>query len=199
MGFSAAFRELVKERAIFRREQAVGVSLDAYLGSKLAVLGLIGTAQAVLFGVLGTLRALPPPAPVLFNDGIAEVVVALVAMTISIMVLGLLVSALISNADRGMPLLVVILLLQLVLSGMLFPVHGGPPLEPLAWLVPARWGFAMGASTGGFPPPAGATFDPLWEPAVGVWLFDLAMLVLLTLVFVVSTRYLLTRHRPGRR
>ncbi|HEV7452136.1 MAG TPA: ATP-binding cassette domain-containing protein [Pseudonocardiaceae bacterium] len=199
MGFSAAFRELVKERAIFRREQAVGVSLDAYLGSKLAVLGLIGTAQAVLFGVLGTLRALPPPAPVLFNDGIAEVVVALVAVTISIMVLGLLVSALISNADRGMPLLVVILLLQLVLSGMLFPVHGGPPLEPLAWLVPARWGFAMGASTGGFPPPAGATFDPLWEPAVGVWLFDLAMLVLLTLVFVVSTRYLLTRHRPGRR
>jgi len=198
MGFSASFRELVKERAIFRREQAIGLSLAAYLGSKLVVLGMIVAVQAVLFGLLGTLGQKPPPDPVLLSDGTAEIIVALVAVTVSIMVLGLLVSALIANVDRGMPLLVLVLMLQLVLCGMLFPLSGRAALEQLSWLVPARWGFAMGAGTAGFPPQLGAAeLDPLWKPSRGVWLLDLTMLATLTAVFLLLTWRRLRRLRPG--
>lgn len=196
MGFSASFRELVKERAIFRREQAIGVSLLAYLGSKFAVLGVITAAQAVLVGLLGTINTAPPPEPIVAGSGIGEIVIALIAVILSIMLLGLLVSALIPNADRGMPLLVVILLLQLVLCGMLFPVHGRIVLEQLAWLVPARWGFAMGAATVGMPPVHGP--EPLWTHDAGTWLTNLAVLTALGVCYALATWIFLRRLRPGR-
>ncbi|MFD1045393.1 ABC transporter permease, partial [Kibdelosporangium lantanae] len=109
----------------------------------------------------------------------------MVAVTISIMAFGLLVSALISNADRGMPILVLVLILQLFLCGMWIPVHGTPVLEQLSWLMPARWGFAMGASTGGFPGPPGSPLDPLWKPESGPWLLGLFVQIGLTVVLVV--------------
>ncbi|HEY1966818.1 MAG TPA: ABC transporter permease [Pseudonocardia sp.] len=74
-------------------------------------------------------------------DGIVEVVVALVAMTLSCMVLGLLISAVITNGERGTPPLIVALISLLLLCGTLIPVHGRPVVEQLSWLIPARWAF----------------------------------------------------------
>jgi hypothetical protein len=197
MGFATSFRELVKERPIFHREQSIGLSPGAYLGSKLAVLGLIGTVQATLVGWLGTLGTPPPPDPALLGGGIAEIIIALVAVTISIMGLGLLVSALIANPDRGMPILVVVLLLQLLLCGMLFPVHGNLALEVPSWLMPARWGFAMGASTAGLRGMSGE-LDPLWKPEPAAWLLDLTLQLVLAAAFTAAAMFVLGRRRPTR-
>ncbi|MFC7614393.1 ABC transporter permease [Actinokineospora soli] len=196
MGFATSFREVVKERAILQRERAIGLSPGAYLGSKMAVLGLIGALQAVVFCVLGTLGTPPPDDPVVLGAGLLEVAVALVAVTASIMALGLLVSALITNADRGMPILVVVLLLQLVLCGSLFPVEGRAVVEQLSWLMPARWGYAMGVNTAGLP---GGDVDPLWEHAAGPWLLGLGVQLALVAVFAAAARYALRARRPTRR
>jgi ABC-type multidrug transport system ATPase subunit len=195
MGYAMSFRELVKERAIFHRERAIGLSPGAYLGSKLAVLGLLGTVQAVLVGLLGTLNTPPPPKPTVFGDGTTEILVALVTVTVSIIALGLLVSALIANPDRGMPILVVVLILQLLLCGMLFPVHDTPGVAQASWLLPARWGFAMGASTAGLPGPPGSGPDPLWTAEPGAWLLDLTVQLALTIALTVCALSVLRRQR----
>ncbi|WP_232665169.1 protein kinase domain-containing protein [Pseudonocardia sp. TRM90224] len=204
MGFAAAFRELVKERTIFGRERAIGLSSGAYVVSKLAVLGVLVTAQSTLFGVLAVMGNPVPDQPVALGDGTAEVIVAMVAVGLAIMVQGLLVSALIANADRGMPLLVLVLLLQFILCGALIPLSGNPPLEQLSWLVPARWGFAMVAATTRFRDEQFATFDPLWRPESAVWTLDLVALAVLTvvgavLVLVVVRRQTALRKQPRRR
>ena len=205
-GFAGAFRELVKERAIYRRERAFGLSRRAYLGSKLVVLGGIAVLQGLVLGLLGTVGRPGPDDPVLLGSGRAELVLALVAVTVAMMALGLLVSAVIGNADRGMPLLVVAMMLQLVLCGGLFPAHDRPVLAELSWLVPARWAFAMGAATGQYPPagtpppPAPPTVrsDPLWEHTAGIWLADLVALTALTALFVLATAVSLRRLEPLR-
>jgi ABC transport system ATP-binding/permease protein len=205
-GFAGAFRELVKERAIYRRERAFGLSRGAYLGSKLVVLGGIAAIQGLVLGLLGTMAKPGPDNPVLLGSGRAEVVVALVAVTVAMMALGLLVSAVIGNADRGMPLLVVALMLQLVLCGGLFPVHDRQLLAELSWLVPARWAFAMGAATGQYPPPGTPPpsarppvhSDPLWEHTAGTWLIDLVALTALTALFVLGAAIALRRLEPHR-
>ena len=46
-----------------------------------------------------------------------------------------------------MPLLVLMTMIQLVLCGGLVPLNGRPGLEQVSWVVPARWGFAMVASS----------------------------------------------------
>ena len=147
MGSAAAVRELVKEREIYRRERAIGLSLGAYLASKIVCLGGIVGIETVLFAVLAVLGDHPPDSAILFADPALEVIVAVLAAALAALAVGLTISALITNADRGMPLLVLLVMAQLVLCGGLFSVHGRAGLEQLSWIVPARWAFAMAAAT----------------------------------------------------
>lgn len=61
-GAANAVRELVKERTIYRRERAVGLSRSAYLMSKVVVLGVITVVQAVVL-TLVALIGVPLNAP----------------------------------------------------------------------------------------------------------------------------------------
>lgn len=199
-GFAGAFRELVKERSVFRREQAIGLSRSAYLWSKLAVLGMITSAQALILAFVGLVGKPGPDTPLALGSGVTEVAVAMVAVALAAMAQGLLVSALISNADRGMPILVVVLLLQFLLCGLLIPLDGRPPLEQLAYLMPARWGFALVAATTGYRQnPASPDLDPLWTADAGTWALDLAALVLLTAAVAAVTWPVLRRGSTPRK
>ena len=204
MGSAASIRELVKERAIYRRERAIGLSRAAYLLSKVVVLGVITGLQGLVLGVLGTLGRPGPDEAVVLGDPRVEILVAVAATTIASMAVGLAVSAWIDNADRGMPLLVLLAMLQFILSSALLQIQDSPVLAQLSWLVPARWGFALGASTigvrsgPGVPPPYDAA-EPLWDHDAATWLFDLGALAAVTVLFVVVTALLLRRLDPRAR
>ncbi len=129
MGCAASVREIVKEQAIYRREHTIGLSRGAYLASKLMILTVLTGLQGLVLGVLGVLGLPGPDRPLLIHPGKLEVALAVAAVSVVSMVMGLLVSALIDNADRGMPLLVLVVMAQLVLRGGLFPVRGRVPLE----------------------------------------------------------------------
>ncbi len=202
MGSAASIRELVKEREIYRRERAIGLSRSAYLASKLAVLGVIVGVQAVVLGVLGTIGRPPPDAAVFLSSPVVEIVVTLVMLTVASMAIGLAVSALIDNADRGMPLLVLLAMLQFILSSALLQIGDRIGLGQLALLVPARWGFAAGAATIGLPTGPGTFYpyaDPLWEVSAGVWLLDILALIALTGLYIAAASWLLRRLDPQRR
>jgi hypothetical protein len=194
MGFAASFRELVKERSIFHREQSIGLSIGAYLASKLVVLAVVAGIQAVILTVVALVGLHPPDDPVVFSDGEVEIAVALVLVTVAIMVQGLLVSALIANADQGMPVLVVILLLQFVLCEFFLSVHGKVGLDQVTWLVPARWGLAAtaGATVGRATPLTEG--DPLWKSTAGAWILDMTGLLLLAALGVLATWWVLRRR-----
>ena len=48
MGTALTIRDLIGERPIFRREQAVGLSTSAYLMAKIAVFCAFATVQAAI-------------------------------------------------------------------------------------------------------------------------------------------------------
>ncbi|MBC8091634.1 MAG: ABC transporter permease, partial [Pseudonocardia sp.] len=154
--------------------------------------------QAAVFTLLAVAGRRAPDDAVLLGAPTVEVLVAVVGVTVVTMVLGLVISAFIDNADRGMPLLVLVLMLQLVVSGGLFPVHGRAVLEQLAWLVPSRWGFAMGASTLDLNLTTRGGPDALWEHTAGRWLLAAFMLTLIAAVLVTATALLLRRLDPIR-
>lgn len=198
MGSAAAVRELVKERAIFLRERAVGLSLTAYLASKLAVVGAIAGVQAALFAMLSMMGLPGPDSAIVLGSGRAEVMLAVIAASLVAVTVGLAISALIANADRGMPLLVLLVMLQLILCGGLFPVQDRAGIEQLSWLVPARWAYAMGAATVDLtrlpPPPV----DRLWNHTVDAWTLDTLSLGAIGLTLVLVTAALLHREGPHR-
>ncbi|MFF0752755.1 FHA domain-containing protein [Streptomyces sp. NPDC004267] len=199
-GAANAVRELVKERTIYRRERAVGLSRSAYLMSKVVVLGVITVVQAVvltLVALIGVPLGAPGGKGVLMPP-LLELTLAVALLAFTAMMLGLFVSALVRKEEVTMPLLVLLAIVQVVFCGALLNVRGTPVLEQLAWLVPSRWAFAaMGATIDiGAIVPGEKTADPLMNHTVGAWLFDMGMLVVLSVVLGLLVARLLRRHEP---
>ncbi|MDD4867373.1 MAG: ATP-binding cassette domain-containing protein [Mycobacterium sp.] len=201
MGTALTIRDLIGERAIFRREQAVGLSTTAYLLAKVAVFCVFATAQAAVATFIVRLGKGAPTKPaLLFVNPTFSLFITVAATCMASAVLGLLLSALAQSNEQIMPLLVVSIMSQLVLSGGMIPVYQRPGLEQLAWLTPGRWGYAAGASSIDFPALVKVkqipTNDPLWQYSKHILLFDLGMLVFLSTVYaaVVWWRIRLRRH-----
>ncbi|MFF4586436.1 FHA domain-containing protein [Streptomyces sp. NPDC001388] len=200
-GAANAVRELVKERVIYQRERAVGLSRSAYLMSKVVVLGAVTVVQAVvltLVALLGVDLGAPGGKGVLMPP-LVEITVAVALLAFTAMMLGLLVSALVRKEEVTMPLLVLLAIVQVVFCGALLKLNGVPGLEQLSWLVPSRWALGAMAGTIGLSRivPGDITGDPLFEHSAGVWLLDVAMLVVLSAVFGYAVSRLLRRHEPA--
>ncbi|MEV6651843.1 FHA domain-containing protein [Streptomyces sp. NPDC051219] len=200
-GAANAVRELVKERVIYQRERAVGLSRSAYLMSKVVVLGAITVLQAVVMtpvALVGIDLRAPGGKGVLMLP-LLEITLTIALLSFTAMMLGLLVSALVRKEEVTMPLLVLVAIIQFVFCGALLKVHGVPVMEQLGWLVPARWALAAMASTVDLARivPGKLTTDPLFEHSTGVWLLSTGMLVLLALLFGYCVAKLLRRHEPA--
>lgn len=205
MGCAASIREIVKERAIYQREHGIGLSRGAYLASKLAVLTALTTMQGLILGFLGAVGLPPPDQAVVLPWPRVEVAVAVVAVTVVSMMIGLLISAVIGNADRGMPMLVLVVMAELVLCGGMFGVKGRIPLEQLAWLSPSRWAYAMAASTidlNDLRRTAGGDEDPMWDYAPSSWWMAAgacaAQVIVLVILLAVRLKQLDPQRKAGK-
>lgn len=202
MGCAASIREIVKERAIYRREHGIGLSRAAYLASKVVVLTALTTLQGLILGFLGVVGLPPPDQAVVLPWPRVEVAVAVVAVTVVSMLIGLLISAMIGNADRGMPLLVLVVMAELVLCGGMFGVKGRIPLEQLAWLSPSRWAYAMAAQTidlDDLRRTAAGDQDPLWEYEPGNWWLAVGACAVQAVVLIILLALRLRQLDPQRK
>jgi ABC-type multidrug transport system ATPase subunit len=200
MGTALTIRDLIGERPIFRREQAVGLSTKAYLLAKMAVFfvfAIIQSAIATTITILG--KGAPTRPPLVLGNATLELYVATAAMCVAAAMVGLVLSSLARSNEQIMPLLVVSLMLQLVLCGGMVPVTNRIGLDQMSWAVPSRWGYAAQASTVDLwtiePGPL-APKDSHFKHTAGTWLFDVGMLAVLTVVYAgfVGWRSRLKRH-----
>ncbi|MFF8711595.1 FHA domain-containing protein [Streptomyces sp. NPDC015184] len=205
MTFSAAansVRELIKERVIYERERATGLSRSAYLMSKVIVLGVITAFQGVIICGIGfATRDLPEEG--LFMPPAVELCVTIIALGFTSMMFGLVISSLVKTAEKTMPLLVMFAIVQVVFTGILFQVYGSPGLEQFAWLMPSRWAIAGAGATLDLahlmPPwdPKNPTdLDPLWEHSAGQWGINITVLLFLGVICGFAVARLLRRHEP---
>ena len=199
-GIASSVRELVKERAIYIRERAAGLSSGAYLVSKLAVLGAISIVQSVVIVLLGLAgRPLPAHGAFLTSLPLLELLIAIAMLSLASMALGLLVSAIVSTSEKTMPFLVMVTMAQIVLSGGVVPLSGLAGLAQVSWIAPARWGFSAAASTVNLNTLARGSSDPLWRQSPGNWLRDIGVMVVLAAVFLLVAWIRLHRLGPHRR
>jgi ABC transport system ATP-binding/permease protein len=197
MGTALTIRDLIGERAIFRREQAVGLSAGAYLSAKLTVFCVFAVAQAAIAtGIVLVGKGAPSqPAVLLGSSKFAasfELFVTVAATCVASAVLGLVLSSVARSSEQIMPLLVVSLMLQLVLAGGMVPVTNRIFLDQLSWLIPSRWGYAAAASTvnlRALVPGSLVQKDSHWLHTPGAWLLDMGMLVVLSVVYSVIVRW----------
>lgn len=190
MGTALTIRDLIGERPIFRREQAVGLSTVAYLLAKIAVFCVFATIQAAIATTIVVVgKGGPARDALLFGNVNFELFLGVAGTCVASAILGLALSAFAQSNEQIMPMLVVSIMSQLVLSSGMIPVGGRTGLDQMSWLTPARWGYAAGGSTVDFNTLMDAPQIPkdhLWDHTKGIWLLDMGMLALLSVVFAVT-------------
>jgi ABC-type multidrug transport system ATPase subunit len=198
MGTALTVRALVGERAVFRREQAVGLSTSAYLAAKIAVFGAVAVVQSAVLVLIVTIGKGAPLGATVLGNPTFELFVGIAATCVASAVVGLFVSALAQNSNQVLPLTVVTLMVQVVLAGGMIPVTDRP-LDPVSWLTPARWGLAATASTADLTNTVLVIAkDSHWKHTASAWLFDIVMLGVLSVLYAGFVRWKITqRARTG--
>lgn len=140
--FAAAY-EIVKERAIYRREKAVNLKAISYVLSKILILGLFALFQVgafllviaavVDFGFEGGLLDL----------GIGELYITLYLAVLASIAFGLFISAVIPSQDVVLYAILAQLFIQIILSGTMFPLNN----NPASLAVPGYWATLSAGST----------------------------------------------------
>nr|WP_231989673.1 FHA domain-containing protein [Mycobacterium sp. 852002-51057_SCH5723018] len=203
MGTALTIRDLVGERAIFQREQAVGLSTTAYLLAKTAVYcGFAIVQSAIITAIVVIGKSAPTRGAVLLGHSTfgatVELFATVAATCVASAILGLAISSLVRSSEQIMPLFVVTVMAQLVLCGGMVPVTGRLGLDQLSFAMPARWGYAAAASTVDLRhlvPDSLLSQDRFWQHTSKVWLLDMGMLAALSLFYAGFVRWRIRLRR----
>ncbi len=199
VGFSSSLQEIVKESAIYLRERLVNLGLFAYLGSKILVLGGLAIAQSILMSVVILLCFSSPESELMLWPLGVTITTFLTLFTCNSM--GLMISASVKNSSQANSALPILLLPQIIFSGVLFSMEAGLG-KVASWLMLSRWSVGaygtlidvnkllpvMEALPDGTIPDlpfdwAEATYDPTWENLALNW----GMLALHSTVYLAVT------------
>ncbi|MFI5508054.1 FHA domain-containing protein [Mycobacterium sp. NPDC051804] len=192
MGTALTIRDLVGERAIFRREQAVGLSASAYLAAKIIVFSVAAAIQAAILTTIVVIgKDGPTQGSVLLGNASIELYLTLAGTAVVSAIAGLALSSLARSPEQILPMVVVVIMMSMVFCNGLIQINGRLVLDQISWLLPGRWGFAASASTVDLMTvsPLLPIEDTLWTHKGGWWLFDMAMLVVLAAAFTILVRY----------
>ncbi|XZO03097.1 MAG: FHA domain-containing protein [Microcoleus sp.] len=135
VGLATSIQEIVKESAIYLRERLVNLGLFAYVGSKVLILSGLAVLQTILMVAI-ILIAFKHPEPSLISWTVGVSITTFLTL-LSCVSLGLVVSAIVKNGSQANSALPLLLLPQIIFSGVLFKMEGAA--SKFSWLMLSRW------------------------------------------------------------
>ncbi|MFL5655930.1 MAG: ATP-binding cassette domain-containing protein [Ktedonobacteraceae bacterium] len=198
-GCNNSAREIVKEIQIYRRERMVNLGIMPYLFSKALVLGILCLLQCAIL-VIAVNVISPFPGTVLLPPPL-EIYVSLALTSLVGLMIGLMISSLTANSDQANSIIPVILIFQILFSGVIFKLAGFG--EVFGGLFAMRWSMiGMGSSVGLTAVPMGYAADdssfPYAHDAVHVLGAWFALLVMIAIFGALTVYFLKRKDRLGR-
>jgi ABC transport system ATP-binding/permease protein len=138
-GLTYGLLQIVGELSVFRRERFAGLSIVAYLGSKVAVLlPVLAAVNVTMLAVLRTLDRLPDADMRTY----ALLLVTLMAESLCALALGLLTSAAVSDSAQATLALPMLCFPQVLFAGAVVPVEEmAAPGRVISTAMANRWAF----------------------------------------------------------
>lgn len=135
VGLSSSLQEIVKEAEIYLRERLVNLSLLAYLSSKIFILGGLALVQNCLI-TLFILGGFAAPKSELIPWYLGVIITTFLTVFASVS-LGLMVSTCVKNSSQANNTFPLLLIPQVIFSGVLFKMEGIS--KYISWLMLSRW------------------------------------------------------------
>jgi len=200
VGMLNAIQEICKERTIMKREYMTGLSLSAYVSSKIIILGVLCLIQSALItGVFSIMVGLPEEG--ILTHPLIELLLTTFITAVSSTAMGLFVSSLFSNADRAMTVAPILLMPQILFSGLIFKLSGAT--EIISCIAVCRWSMEGYGTTANLndlplklqqegimiPHEAESFFEFSSSHLLTAW----GILIIYTLVFLILARVVLSK------
>ena len=144
IGLGNSIQEICKERVILKKEYMSNLRLSAYLSSKVIVLLFLSIIQAFLLIFSLKLFIAVPVDGVVFRWDL-EMVIESSLTIFAASTIGLVVSTLASNPSAAMAYIPILLVPQMLFSGMLFELDG--ITEFLSYFMLCRWSLELLGTT----------------------------------------------------
>ena len=199
-GVTYGLLQVVGEFAIVRRERRAGISISAYVASKLAVLTpLVTIVNVVMLGVLRGLDRLPPNSA----SNWAMLAVTTILISLAALSMGLLASASVSNPAQATLALPMLCFPQVLFAGAVVPVSEMASVGRwMSFGLADRWGFEALARTMGLDTAAASSQDtsgyvPAFTGSVTTGWIVLGAIIAMSVIG--TCRVLDRRTKPGAR
>ncbi len=189
LGCSNSAREIVCEQTIFQREHKAALSLGAYLGSKVTVLGLLCAVQCLILALFAQISFAGSG---VLGIGFFPLFLVLLLTSFTAMLMGLAISALAKTGEAAMAIVPITLIPQIVLGGLIVYFKDlGAFGQLLAAPVLSRWAYELTLLLDGT-----QVADSVLGFNLGNIGADFAVILLLALAFT-GTAFALLKHKTG--
>ena len=198
LGLLNSIQEICKDRVILQKEHMADLRLSAYILSKLTYLIIVAIIQSILLVVTFVLIVNVPQTGLLFN-WVLETIVIVFLTTFTASSMGLVVSAIAKDSATAMTMPTLLLIPQLLFSGILFPLGG--IVGKLSNLTICRWSVeALGtindlnslvSEIQEAIPGYVRTIESYYTFSLNHLSFDLFMMLLMSLIFSMISYFIL--------
>ncbi len=149
VGICNAIQEICKERNILKREYMTNLSLSAYVVSKLVVQACIVAVQMIIVMIIFALSVSNKfiPDKGVFMSFWTEYYITMFLLAFAADTMALVISSVVKNSATANTFIPIILIVQIVFSGVLFNMEG--VMDIASNVMISKWGIAgLAASTG---------------------------------------------------
>jgi len=136
IGILNSIQEVCKERNVLKREYMTCLRLDAYILSKILVIAVVCAIQSFLLVSVFVFFVGMPDEGVMTSPMFEFMMIAFLT-SLSASAMGLFVSSLFKNADRAMTVAPLLLMPQLLFSGLIFELSGVS--KSISYFAVCRW------------------------------------------------------------
>lgn len=148
LGIFNSIQSICKEHDIIRSEYRQGMNLSSYISANILWQAVLCLVQSLLvFGICiacGFFKEVPDEGLIL--PALLEIFVTVYLLTFGSSVLGIMVSSISGNPTTAMTIMPFVLIIQLVMSGVLFELEGAA--DALASCTYSKWGMSAFGATG---------------------------------------------------
>ena len=147
LGIFNSIQSICKEHDIIRSEYRQGLKMSAYISANIMWQALLCLVQCVIIFliciIMGFFADCPTDGTVM--NAFVEYFITIYLLTFGSSVLGIMVSSISGNPTTAMTIMPFVLILQLIMSGVLFELSGLS--ETVAYITFSKWGMSAFGST----------------------------------------------------
>ena len=144
IGIFNSIQSVCRERAIIKREYRTGLHISSYISAHMIYQMVLCFVQAIIVTVIVTIFR-DVPLQGVFLPGIVEMFITFFLVIYASATLGLAVSCIVKNETAAMTVMPFVLIIQLVMAGVVFPLEGAA--ETISHLTVSKWGVAAICTT----------------------------------------------------